>query len=53
MSARTLLTFEQFEQFHDDGLKHELLSGEHIVLPPPKTRHTRIQETWSMPCALT
>jgi Uma2 family endonuclease len=44
MSARTLLTFEQFEQFHDDGLKHELLCGEHIVLPPPKTRHTRVQE---------
>ncbi len=44
MSARTLLTFEQFEQLHDDGLKHELLEGEHIVLPPPKTRHTLIQE---------
>ena len=44
MSAQTLLTFEQFAQFHDDGLKHELLGGEHIAGPPPKTRHTRIQE---------
>jgi len=44
MSARTLVTFEQFEQFHDDGMKHELLKGEHIVLPPPKARHTRIQQ---------
>ncbi len=47
MSARTLLTFEQFEQFHDDGLKHELLGGEHIVLPPPKRRHTKVQQNIS------
>jgi len=44
MSARTLLTFEQFERLHDDGLKHELLGGELLVLPPPKTPHTLIQE---------
>jgi len=44
MATRTLLTFEQFEQFQDDGKKHELLKGEHIVLPPPKLRHTRIQQ---------
>lgn len=44
MSARTLQTFEQFEQYHDDGKKHELLKGEHIVVPPPKFRHTRIQQ---------
>jgi Uma2 family endonuclease len=43
MGARTLLSFEQFEKFPDDGMKHELLQGEHIVLPPPKLRHTRIQ----------
>jgi len=44
MGARTLVTFEQFEQFPDDGMKHELLQGEHIVVPPPKSRHTRIQQ---------
>ena len=43
MSARTLLTFEQFEQLHDDGLKHELLGGEHIVLPPAKFDHNSLQ----------
>lgn len=43
MSARTLLTFEQFEQFPDDGMKHELLQGEHIILPPPKLRHSNLQ----------
>jgi len=42
--VRTLLTFEQFEQFPDDGMNHELLQGEHIVVPPPKLRHTRIQQ---------
>jgi len=42
MGARTLVTFEQFEQFPDDGRKHELVKGEHIVVPPPKSRHTRI-----------
>src|SRR5260370_42702403 len=43
MSTRTVQTFEQFEQFQDDGMKHELLKGEHIVLPPPKSRHSSIQ----------
>lgn len=43
MGTRTLVTFEQFEQFHDDGMKHELLKGEHIVVPPAKSRHSDIQ----------
>jgi Uma2 family endonuclease len=43
MSTRTLQTFEQFEQFQDDGMKHELLRGEHIVVPPAKSRHSSIQ----------
>jgi hypothetical protein len=42
MGARTLVTFEQFERFLDDGMKHELLQRQHIVVPPPKSRHTRI-----------
>ena len=47
MSARTLLSFEQFERFPDDGMKHELLQGEHIILPPPKLRHTKVQQKLS------
>ena len=43
MSTRTLQTFEQFEQFQDDGMKHELLRGEHIVLPPANSNHSDIQ----------
>ena len=44
MGARTLVTFEQFEKYPDDGMKHELIQGEHIVVPPPKSRHTRIRQ---------
>ncbi len=34
MATRTLLTFEQFEQYEDDGMIHELIQGEHVVTPP-------------------
>ncbi|MGP0073451.1 MAG: Uma2 family endonuclease [Bryobacteraceae bacterium] len=44
MATRTLLTFEDFEKYQDDGLKHELLEGEHITMPPPKRPHTRVQQ---------
>jgi Uma2 family endonuclease len=44
MDTRTLQTFEQFEQYPDDGMKHELLKGEHIVVPPPKFRHSSVQQ---------
>jgi|SRR5580658_5722208 len=44
MSVSTSLTFEDFEKYQDDGLKHELLEGEHITLPPPKRPHTRVQQ---------
>lgn len=43
MATRTLLTFDEFVNFQDDGKKHELLEGAHIVLPPPKFDHSRIQ----------
>jgi len=43
MTTRTLQTFEQFEKFQDDGMKHELLQGEHIVLPPAKSHHSTVQ----------
>jgi Uma2 family endonuclease len=43
MPTRTLLTFERFEQFQEDGHKHELLRREHIVLQPPKSDHSDLQ----------
>ena len=33
------LTVEDFEQFPDDGRRHELIDGEHHVTPAPNTRH--------------
>lgn len=43
MATRTLTTFEEFEKYPDDGHKHELLNGEHIILPPPKSYHSDVQ----------
>ena len=37
------LTYDDFVQFPDDGLRHELIDGEHYVTPAPSTRHQRIQ----------
>ncbi len=43
MATRTLLTFEQFEKYREDGKKHELVRGEHLIMPPPKFDHSLIQ----------
>jgi Uma2 family endonuclease len=43
MATKTLLTFEQFEKYPNDGHKHELLQGAHIILPPPKSYHSDVQ----------
>jgi Uma2 family endonuclease len=37
-----LLSWEAFEQFPDDAMHHELIEGEHQVLPPAKSRHAII-----------
>jgi Uma2 family endonuclease len=37
-----LLSWEAFEKFPDDCMHHELIEGEHQVLPPAKSRHTII-----------
>ena len=36
------LTYDDFLQFPDDGLRHELIDGEHYVTPSPNTRHQRL-----------
>ena len=36
------LTYADYLQFPDDGLRHELINGEHYVTPPPTMRHQQI-----------
>jgi len=36
------LTYDDYVTFPDDGRRHELLDGEHIVTPTPVARHQRI-----------
>ena len=38
----TKLTYEDYVQFPDDGLRHEIIEGDHYVSPPPLVRHQRI-----------
>lgn len=39
------LTYDDFLQFPDDGMRHELIDGEHFVTPSPNPRHQRILES--------
>jgi Uma2 family endonuclease len=36
------LTYDDFVNFPDDGLRHELIDGEHYVTPSPATIHQRL-----------
>jgi Uma2 family endonuclease len=36
------LTYADYELFPDDGLRHEIIDGEHYVTASPITRHQRI-----------
>jgi len=38
----TKLTYADYVLFPDDGLRHEIIDGEHYVTPSPATRHQRI-----------
>jgi Uma2 family endonuclease len=38
----TKLTYADYVLFPDDGLRHEIIGGEHFVTPSPVTRHQRI-----------
>ena len=43
MGTKTLMTAQEFDRLPDDGMKHELIEGELVVMPPAKFIHTRIQ----------
>ena len=36
------LSWEAFEQLPDDGMHHELIEGELITSPPPKSKHSEV-----------
>jgi Uma2 family endonuclease len=36
------LTYDDFLLFPDDGMRHELIDGEHYVTPSPNTKHQRV-----------
>jgi Uma2 family endonuclease len=38
-SGDTRLTYDDFLLFPDDGLRHEIIDGEHYVTPSPNMRH--------------
>lgn len=40
--VRPKLTYEDFERFPEDGLRHELLDGVHVVTPAPFSLHQRV-----------
>lgn len=40
--ARVKLTYDDFVLFPDDGLRHELIDGEHYVTPSPNKRHQQL-----------
>ncbi len=41
-TTTNLLSWQAFEQLPDDGMYHEVIEGELISLPPPKSRHSLI-----------
>ncbi len=40
--SATKLTYQDYLLFPDDGLRHEIIEGEHYVSPSPSARRQRI-----------
>ena len=45
-SQHTSLTFEEFEKYQDDGMKHELIQGDHVVTPPATFSHCSVRQNF-------
>jgi Uma2 family endonuclease len=41
-SKSVRLTVDELRRLPDDGLRHELIDGEHYVSPAPRTKHQRV-----------
>lgn len=39
------LTYEDYRLIPEDGKRHELIDGEHVMSPSPNTKHQRIAGT--------
>jgi len=46
--AGVKLTYDDFLLFPDDGMRHELIDGEHFVTPSPNTKHQSVSVTLTM-----
>src|SRR5215213_5933699 len=42
LQTTTKLTYDDYVLIPDDGLRHEIIDGEHFVNPSPNLRHQRI-----------
>jgi Uma2 family endonuclease len=42
VSSDVKLTYDDFVLFPDDGMRHELIDGEHYVTASPNTKHQRV-----------
>lgn len=42
------LTYADFLRFPEDGQRHELLDGEHVVTPSPRTKHQAVSMSLSL-----
>lgn len=40
--SRVRLTYQDLVMFPEDGLRHEIIDGEHFVTPSPTTRHQQV-----------
>jgi len=40
--SSTKFTYEDYILFPDDGRRHELIDGDHLVTPSPRTKHQKI-----------
>lgn len=41
IATRNKLTYDDLRLFPNDGKRHELIDGEHIMTPAPRTKHQR------------
>ena len=41
-TTTNLMSWKAFEQLPDDGMHHEIIEGELITLPPPKSGHSEV-----------